>query len=377
MRTEILITGDKVITMRYTGLPNSENISFRVVGREEIKTILTVVGGVGLAMDGFGIDYSPALNLWLGVGLGNAGANPIMHITSPTAIPDPTSYTQRNAHNGNASQDYRGCCYAGGGVNGNGFVTVATIWFGGGSTFQAETTPDGINFTGENIPWDSGAVNNTVWLDVLYAGGAFDRLVAFGALNTHPNTVATKKVGEAGTGPAGAWQPRAALANTWICGAYSPTLGRIVAVGAAAGGGTSQTVITSDDGGLTWTTRLNVLPVSATWVAVEWCGDRFIALNIDAVLGANRMAFSSDGITWTASSSTPLNTWRSLAWSPAFNMAFCVALDGAMGLTTNGQVLIPYPGPSGQWTRVRWSDEQLRWGIVGRSAGTNRQALAR
>lgn len=368
-RTEVLATGDKQFTMRYSGLPASENISFRVVGREEVPLVLFITGESGLAMDGFGIDYSPSLNLWLGVGLGNSGANPIKHITSPTAIPG--SYTARNSHNGNADQNYRGCCYAGGGVNGGGFVTVATTTVGAGNTFNAETSADGLTYNGENLPWDTTALNPFTAVDVFYIGGGHDRLIACAVIGGHADTVATKKNGEDRGGGASAWTGVASLDRNWLVGAYSAPLDRAVIIGV------SRDIIYSDDGGLTWSQQLNALPINATWGGLTWARDRFIAVALD---GANRMAYSLDGITWVASTFCPAQTWRGIDYSPSFGAALATAFDGSMGLTTDGVSLIPFgvaDVPAGVWTRPRWSEEQARFGVIGRVTGTNRQGVAR
>lgn len=81
------------------------------------------------------------------------------------------------------------------------------------------------------------------------------------------------------------------------------------------GSGATQKIMTSDDGGITWTAR-----TSATGAAVQVifaAGKPFVATSGGA--GANLMQWSNDGISWTASTN-PAGNWNVVTYSKELNL---------------------------------------------------------
>lgn len=90
--------------------------------------------------------------------------------------------------------------------------------------------------------------------------------------------------------------------NNWLSAAYSPKLGRIVAV--AYTGSTTQQVMTSDNYGTTWTARTT--PSYQKWTSVIWADtlELFVAVSEDDAHATTspttqQVMTSPDGITWT------------------------------------------------------------------------------
>lgn len=188
--------------------------------------------------------------------------------TSPTAF----TWTERaGALDGSATRI----------AYGNGIFVYGTLAFG--SNVEAiQTSPNGITWTPRHSPADggdaSGVVRALIWVEEL---GLF---------------VATYNAPGAGvmTSPDGiTWTNHTipSPGETWLCLAYSPELGLLVAPSFSA-----ALVMTSPDGA-TWT---NQTAPDFDWRAVAWGADLFVAFGagFDGT-GATVLMTSPDGINWT------------------------------------------------------------------------------
>lgn len=162
-----------------------------------------------------------------------------------------------------------------------------------------------------------------------------------------------------------AWAVRTAAAdNQWYGIAESPDLGLLVAVGIT---GTGNRVMTSRNGGLTWT--IGTCPDQA-WRAVEWaatCANGlggyglFVAVSSDGV--GTRVMTSPDGLTWTLRTSAADLVWRTLCWAPeapngsgGFGLFVAMADSG-----TNNRIMTSPDGVT--WT-TRTAPQDLAWQSV-------------
>ncbi len=108
--------------------------------------------------------------------------------------------------------------------------------------------------------------------------------------------------------------------------------GTIVVV--AGGDGTTVSQLSTSTDNITWTLR--TVPNGAVHFDVEWCGgtiNKFVV----ASHSNGRMAYSSDGITWTDSGIVFSGGGaRRIAYDPVTDTAVAVALNGQIAYTTNG-----------------------------------------
>jgi PKD repeat protein len=150
--------------------------------------------------------------------------------------------------------------------------------------------------------------------------------------------------------------------------AYSPSLGRFVAVGLnndlyMSTPGLLAQVITSDDGGITWIRREFVR--TTYWLsAVEWSSalNLFVALSIGTEAGgsgdADRAFTSPDGITWTTRTAAQAVTWRDLAWAPSINLFAAIADTGTDRVMTSPDGITwttRTPSADNEWNAICWS----------------------
>ena len=87
---------------------------------------------------------------------------------------------------------------------------------------------------------------------------------------------------------------------------YSPTLDRWCMVG--AGFGAAPVIMTSDNDGVTWTTRTNPASPLERLYAVHWADGKFVAVGGRNFSSTSIIWTSTDGITWTVRTS-PKSTW--------------------------------------------------------------------
>lgn len=113
-------------------------------------------------------------------------------------------------------------------------------------------------------------------------------------------------------------------------------------------GSNISSVQTSPDGA-TWTLR-NVLPSLSLWAFVTWSGTKFVTVGVSS----NKAAYSTTGLTWTASTLPSTSTWAAMAWGAG---VFCVIASTTTtaatatspdGITWTAGVL-PTPATSGTW----------------------------
>ena len=153
---------------------------------------------------------------------------------------------------------------------------VATGSSGGTNSLQYST--DGATWVKTSVSHASGATSEVLW-----AGSRF--IATFGsAVRPHVTS---------GDNPGSAWIATTGGPNSYNPTgyglAYSPTLGRTVAINATQ-------AFTLDDGATVWTTRSTSGLANAS--SVCWTGSRFL---IAKSIGANLFS-SADGITWSSTS---------------------------------------------------------------------------
>jgi hypothetical protein len=143
---------------------------------------------------------------------------------------------------------------------------------------------------------------------------------------------------------------------------YAPGLRRWVAVG---DGGL---VLTSDDGGLTWTTR--VAAEANGWRDVAWNGQTFVAV---AGGGTHRVMLSYDGVVWFAQTAAEANGWQGVCWSDALNLWCAVANSGVHRVMTSPDGIswsAQTAAAAKQWLGVAWSPELSLFAAVSLDATT-------
>ena len=161
-----------------------------------------------------------------------------------------------------------------------------------------------------------------------------------------------------------------AVANTWRVVCWSPELGKFCAV---ANSGTNRTMTSSD--GVTWSGSSSVNDATNTWISVCWSPElgKFCAV---ANSGTNRTMTSSDGVTWSGSpSANDTNWWFSVCWSPELGKFCAVAnlgtnrtMTSSNGVTWTGS---PSSDDGNTWLGVCWSPELGKFCAVANS-GSNR-----
>lgn len=182
-----------------------------------------------------------------------------------------------------------------------------------GSTTVAASSPDGITWTARTLP------ASAVWQSVAYG----TRFVAV-ANGSTSSAVSTDGV---------TWSSGGSLPSTaaWFCLAYGE--GTYVAVSTT----NSTAAASSIDGGVNWVAQ--TLPAAKNWQSVCYGNGVFIAVSY----GTTDVAYSADGLTWTAAGSMPTaRNWSSVTWGNPGNTAngifVAVAYGSAVGAisTDNG-----------------------------------------
>lgn len=117
--------------------------------------------------------------------------------------------------------------------------------------------------------------------------------------------------------PSTLWQAgQITVQNTWESVAYLPTLNRFVAV---ASSGSTNRVVTSDDGGVTWTTRVSLSGDYKDVVYIPELSRLVAVAESSAPSPSNAYVMVSDdgGVTWVGKT-TPVGLWQTIAWAPGF-----------------------------------------------------------
>jgi hypothetical protein len=166
------------------------------------------------------------------------------------------------------------------------------------------------------------------------------------------------------------WTARSAsAAKTWFALCWSPELSLLVAMS------TAGDVMTSSNG-TSWASGSGL--GSRGFTSVCWAPElsKFVAV---ANSGTYRVVTSSDGITWSSSTSstavTDSSSWRTVCWSPELSLFVAVAEGGTYrvmtspdGTTWTAQTSFSQSGMSTvPWPGVCWSPELSLFVAVGRT----------
>jgi len=194
---------------------------------------------------------------------------------------------------------------------------------GGGVTAQIATSADGFAWTSR----DSVIDNN--WQSIEWLSGV-EMFVVVGVTGTGTRAMTSYD----GTN----WTVSFTAAdNDWNDTAWSPENSVLVAVGSS---GTDHRVQTVGEGGLLTSdgepytlppiVDAAPLPTDAAWRGVEFNGGLFVAV---AISGANRVATSIDGLTWTNRNASQANSWNDITYGNGLFVA--VSSSGANRVMTS------------------------------------------
>lgn len=238
--------------------------------------------------------------------------------------------------------------------NGISNVTPRYIAVGSGSPNNAAYSTNGLSWTQVATPDP-----------VAYFGAAYSpelgRLVAVGVDKIMTSTDGTS------------WTARTSPeADAWTSVTWSPELSLFCAV-SNSGGTDSHSVMSSPDG-ITWTTRNGVN--NFHWTSVVWADSLglFVAVGYGS---ASHIMTSPDCINWTGRTDAGLGQWQRVAWSPDLGMLVAVtgagAGSGAAMTSTNGTTWTSrtLPGDGTDWRGVTWSPELGVFAAVNRDATVN------
>jgi hypothetical protein len=165
------------------------------------------------------------------------------------------------------------------------------------------------------------------------------------------------------------WTARTTPNQTSYGLAYSPSLNRLVCVGAAS------TSMYSSDGGITWTASTGV-PVG-TWRAVSWSPKLNLFVAVGSISTFNIMT-SPDGIAWTGYVPAGFDTrdWQCIGWVKQLEIFVAVSPSGTAGnrvaTSVDGTTWVLQTTPiDNQWNCGAYSPE-LGLFVVIALTGTNR-----
>lgn len=146
--------------------------------------------------------------------------------------------------------------------------------------------------------------------------------------------------------------PETLDANEWTGVCWSPALNLFCAV---SGTGANR-VATSPDG-ITWTPR--TAAEANYWVSVCWAPSlgKFCAVSAD---GTHRVMTSTNGIAWTSQTAGAASTWRNVVWSPELGKFCAVASFGASQTMTSSDGVVwaaSSSAPATGYAGLAWSPE--------------------
>ena len=148
----------------------------------------------------------------------------------------------------------------------------------------------------------------------------------------------------------------------WTSVTWSSSLNLFVAVMCAdsvattCASGFGNTIVTSPDGN-TWTQRTSP-DTTSTWRSITWGGGKFVAV---ADLGTNRVMTSTDGVNWTAATASEASAWRSVTYSPSLGLFVAVATSGTNRVMTSPDGVTwtsRTAAEANSWTAVTWAPEK-------------------
>ena len=235
-------------------------------------------------------------------------------------------------------------------VYGNGiFMGVSSD----GGTSRAISSPDGINWT-LRTPSVSQAYNS-----IAFGNGTFIAVSSSAAGTNNAYAAITTNNGSSWSLPTSTLTTTGTV--TWNSITFSSSLNRFVAVGSS---NINNNVMYSNNNGVNWT--LSTSPsLNITYNSVTYSP----SLNLFVAVGnSNSIMRSTDGISWTTSTSSVNNSWSSISWSPKLNLF--VALPSVAGSGGSLQNLITSHNgidwtsrdissliPAVIWNSVTWSSE--------------------
>lgn len=197
-------------------------------------------------------------------------------------------------------------------IDGN--ILAAAV--GGGRYLVGGSSPDGvIAESADAVIWltDTTPLDNEQVSSLFYAGDRFVAVMLF----TSPSSIMTGEL----TGVLHEWTVRASPFDGGGTGSgcYAPALGRIVIVGIGPTG--DDRVLTSDDGGLTWTAHGDPFTGQTGFTgffprAVCWSEERALFVCVGLPGGFPDAIFTSpDGIVWTGQGDPLSATTQCVTWS--------------------------------------------------------------
>jgi hypothetical protein len=222
-----------------------------------------------------------------------------------------------------------------------------------GATSRAISSPDGINWTLRTPPVSQ------VYNSIAFGNGTFIAVSSSAAGTNNTYAAITTNNGSSWTTPTSTLTTTGTV--TWNSITFSSQLNRFVAVGTS---NINNNVMYSNNNGVNWilttSPSLNVTYNSVTYSP---------SLNLFVAVGNNNSIMrSSNGITWSISTSPTNNSWSSISWSPKLNLF--VALPSTAGSGGSLQQLITSTNginwvsrdissliPAVIWNSITWSQE--------------------
>jgi hypothetical protein len=114
--------------------------------------------------------------------------------------------------------------------------------------------------------------------------------------------------------------------------------------------------MTSDDYGLTWTTRTSA--ADNNWYSVTWGNNLFVATSTSGT--GDRVMTSPDGVTWTLQTSAANNSWFGVTYGAGLfvAVAYSAASDRVM-YSSDGVTWTGISAQAGLWFDVIYADSQF------------------
>ena len=208
------------------------------------------------------------------------------------------------------------------------FVAISKIFSGN----RIMTSPNGIDWEyANNYP-------NYSLFDIVWS----PELLLFVVVYTTGSYVATSPDGKN-------WTERTSTISNLIAVSWSPELSLFATI--SFNGKTS-----SSPDGITWTERQSINTAQGQDMCWSSELELFVAV---AQTGTNRVAYSSDGLTWTEVAVT-LNAWNGVIWSASLGLFVAVADSGTgnrVMTSTNGINWIDGSITDRTWKTITWSEE--------------------
>lgn len=251
--------------------------------------------------------------------------------------------------------------------------TLAGVLQNGNSAGTSNIDLSGNNLVNVNqLTAASGAVRintaNRVFQN-LNAATNWDAVNGFYGLDK--NAYPTLNPFSSGVKAVSTWNARVTNTNGWISAAWAPSAACFVAV---ASSGTTQRFMRSTDG-ITWT--LSTSTASNNWSSVCWAPE----LNLFAAVansGAQRIVASPTGVTWTARTNPVTDDWSSVCWSSEQRLFVAVASGGSTNrvmTSSSGTVWqTRVCAAVNEWRSVCWAPE-LGLFVAVASSGTGNRVM--